>query len=30
MKSFFPEFYNFPKYSEDLETILANVRCQFV
>ena len=25
----FPEFYNFPKFSENFETILVNVRCQF-
>ena len=25
----FPEFYNFPKFSENLETIFVNVRFQF-
>ena len=25
----FPEFYNFPKFSENFETILVNVRFQF-
>ena len=29
MKSIFPEFYNFPKFSKNFETILVNVRCQF-
>ena len=25
----FPEFHNFPKFSENFDTILVNVRCQF-
>ena len=29
MKSFFAEFYNFPKFSKNFETILVNMRCQF-
>ena len=29
MKSFSPEFYNFPKFSENFETVLVNVHCQF-
>ena len=29
IKSIFPEFYNVPKFSENFETILANVLFQF-